>query len=272
MSEPSRNPQAEQMADESMVRNLRAQIECIWPQERTIFERHALPAQARVLDVGCGTGELVAQLGALYADARIDGIDIDEAHLARARERCAALGERAHFARGDAFALAAADGSYDLTICRHVVQAVPEVPRLLAELIRVTRPGGRLHVLAEDYGLMQFAPTRHDSDAFWREGAWEYARRIGCDLRIGRKMPALFAAADLRDIRCDYVIVDTLRVPRATFADIWRAWRDGYTDVVAANSSLSVADVRAHFEDMIAAIESGYACWHVPVITGTREP
>ena len=270
MSEPTRNPQAEQMADESMVRNLRAQIECIWPQERPIFERHALPAQARVLDVGCGTGELDAFLGELHPDARIDGIDIDEAHLARARVRCAALGERAHFALGDAFALAAADASYDLTICRHVVQAVPEVPKLLAELVRVTRPGGRLHVLAEDYGLMQFAPTRLDSDDFWRSGAWEYARRIGCDLRIGRKMPALFAAAGLQDIRCDYVVVDTLRVPRATFADIWRAWRDGYTEVLAQHSALSIDAIRAHFEDMIAAIETGYACWHVPVITGTK--
>ena len=83
-------------------------------------------------------------------------------------------------------------------------------------------------------------------------------------------MPALMAAAGLRDIRCDYVIVDTLRVPRATFADIWRAWRDGYTEVLAAHFSLSEDQVRAHFEDMIAAIETGYACWHVPVVSATK--
>ncbi len=35
-----RNPQAEQMADESMLRNLAAQAEAIWPQERHLFERY----------------------------------------------------------------------------------------------------------------------------------------------------------------------------------------------------------------------------------------
>ncbi len=271
-TESNRNPQAAQMADESMVRNLRAQIECIWPQEREIFARYALPAGARVIDVGCGTGELVARLGELATGAHIDGVDIDEAHLARARARCAALGARATFRRGDAFALDAEGGAYDLTVCRHVVQAVPEVPRLVAELTRVTRPGGRLHFIAEDYGLMSFAPTRLDSDDFWRRGPMTYGQAVGCDLRIGRKLPGLLAASGLVDVRCDYVIVDTLRVPRATFADIWRAWRDGYTEVLAAHSDLSVDEVRAHFDDMIACIENplGYAVWHVPVVSARK--
>jgi len=152
------------------------------------------------------------------------------------------------------------------------VQAVPEVPRLVAELVRVTRPGGRVHVLAEDYGLMHFAPTRLDCDEFWRRGAMAYCNAIGCDLRIGRKMPSILDAAGLVDLRCDYVIVDTLRVPRATFAAIWRAWRDGYTDVIAAHTPLSAAEVRAYFEEMIACIENphGYAVWHVPVVSGRK--
>ena len=49
--------QAKEMADESMVRNLAAQAEAIWPQEEPIFDRHPLGDSA-VLDVGCGTGEI----------------------------------------------------------------------------------------------------------------------------------------------------------------------------------------------------------------------
>ena len=42
------NPQAKQMADESMVSgNLRAQADAIWPQERTLFDRYPLPATTR---------------------------------------------------------------------------------------------------------------------------------------------------------------------------------------------------------------------------------
>jgi len=48
-----RNPQAKQMADESMVRNLRAQAEALWPQEQAVFAGHGMPST--ILDIGCGT-------------------------------------------------------------------------------------------------------------------------------------------------------------------------------------------------------------------------
>jgi ubiquinone/menaquinone biosynthesis C-methylase UbiE len=56
------SPQAREMADESMVRNLAAQAEAIWPQEEPIFARHPPREGAQVLGVGCGTGEIVARL------------------------------------------------------------------------------------------------------------------------------------------------------------------------------------------------------------------
>src|SRR5579871_3656761 len=51
------NPQAKQMADESMVQNLDAQARAIWPQETPLFRRYTLPAEPQILDAGCGTGE-----------------------------------------------------------------------------------------------------------------------------------------------------------------------------------------------------------------------
>jgi hypothetical protein len=49
------NPQGAQMADESMIRTLAAQIEAIWPQEKNLLDFYRLPRNARVLDVGAGT-------------------------------------------------------------------------------------------------------------------------------------------------------------------------------------------------------------------------
>ena len=43
------NPQAEQMADESMLRTLRAQAAAIWPQERELIKRYGLAAECRIL-------------------------------------------------------------------------------------------------------------------------------------------------------------------------------------------------------------------------------
>ena len=64
-----------------------------------------------------------------------------------------------------------------------------------------------------------------------------------------------------------------LRVPRATFAAIWAAWRDGYADAIAANTPIARDVFLAHFEDMIATIQdpSGYGVWHVPIVAG-RDP
>lgn len=70
------------------------------------------------------------------------------------------------------------------------------------------------------------------------------------------------------NITVDYVVVDPLRVPRDTFAAIWKAWRDGYADAVSSHTPVSREMFIAHFEDMIATLEdpAGYGVWHVPVI------
>ena len=50
-----------------------------------------------MLDVGCGTGEIIVRLAAKYPQATFTGIDLEEPHLARAAERCAIYGERVRF-------------------------------------------------------------------------------------------------------------------------------------------------------------------------------
>jgi len=266
------NPQAEQMAHESMLRCLTAQADAIWPQERPLVERYALPRAAAVVDVGCGSGEISERLLDLLSGSRLTGVDIHAPHLERARARCARFGDRARFVTGDAFALELPDAAFDLAVCRHLTQAIPAPARAVAELARVTKPGGVLHVLAEDYGMMHFAPTRRDCDEFFRIGPGEYARAGGTDLRSGRRMGAALRAAGCRDVRVDWVIVDTQRVARETFAAIWESWRDGYTNAIATASGLAPADVRDYWEDMIAAIRNpdGYAVWFVPVWSGRR--
>jgi hypothetical protein len=79
----------------------------------------------------------------------------------------------------------------------------------------------------------------------------------------------MLAELGLEEIRLDYVIVDTLRVPRETFAQIMEAWRDGYVESVAEVTRFTPADVRAYFDAMIANIRDprAYAVWMVPVVS-----
>jgi SAM-dependent methyltransferase len=268
-----RNPQARQMGDESMARNLAHQAQAIWPQEQRLFERYGLSGPLRILDLGCGTGEITRRLGQRYPQAMLLGIDILDANLDRARAMDDA-GGRIDYAQGDAFALRCGDAEFDLVACRHMSQAVPDFPQVLAEITRVLKPGGWLHLLSEDYGMLHFPATDpgFDPDRFWNANAIAFLRGIGCDGRIGRHSPALLQQAGYTDIAMDYVVVDTLRVPRDTFAGILGAWRDGYVDSLAAASGRDPAQVRADFERMIAAIRTppNYAVWQVPVIGGRK--
>jgi hypothetical protein len=111
-----------------------------------------------------------------------------------------------------------------------------------------------------------------DPDRFWNENAVAFLQSIGCDGRIGRHSPALLESAGYKDVAMDYVIVDTLRVPRATFAGILLAWRDGYSEPLAKVSGRTIAQVSADFDAVISAIETppNYSVWHVPVISGRK--
>ena len=225
-----RNPQARQMGDESMARNLALQAQAIWPQEQALFDRYGLSGNLRVLDLGCGTGEITRRLAQRYPQAEIVGVDILDGNLAIARRDSAALGDRVRYEVGDAFALTYPEVHFDLVVCRHMSQAVPDFPRVLDEIGRVLKRGGWLHLLSEDYGMLRMPRGARDPDRFW---------------------------------------VDTLRVPRETFAGILRAWRDGYVEPLAQASGRDPADLRADFDAMIADIETPprYAVWQVPVVS-----
>ncbi|HVY47206.1 MAG TPA: class I SAM-dependent methyltransferase [Minicystis sp.] len=264
------NPQAAQMADASMVRTLRAQTEAIWPQERALFDRYGLAGRLRVLDAGCGTGEMSARLAERYPEAEVLGVDVLDASLVLARARSAAFGPRVRFENRSVFGLELPDASFDLSVCRHVIHAIPHAERVIAELARVTRPGGRVHVLAEDYGMIHFPPRRFDPNDFWPVASRRFGESTGTDLFVGRRAFEYFRRAGLVDVTVDYVVVDTLRVPRETFAAIWEAWRDGYADVVAAALGVRRDEAVARFDDQIATLRDPerYAAWLVPVVAG----
>jgi ubiquinone/menaquinone biosynthesis C-methylase UbiE len=263
------NPQAEQMAHESMVRNLDAQARAIWPQEIQLFRRYSLPPDTRILDAGCGTGEAASRLAELFPEAQVLGVDIIDDHLELARRRYARLAPRLAFEHQNLFELSAPDHMFDLTVCRHVIHSIPHPEKVIGELIRVTRRGGYLHLISEDYGMLHFQSGTPDPRDFWHVAPAAFGSATQSDLFIGRNIFGILARMNLQEITIDYVIVDTLRVPRETFAAILGAWRDGYAESIGKLTPISQPSAIAYFDRMIANVRDplGYAVWMVPVVS-----
>src|SRR4051812_36671643 len=99
----------------------------------------------RVLEVGVGTGLCLPMYPAL---CDVTAIDVSEAMLQKAADRV-----REHeltnvkLHRMDAGNMSFADDSFDLVIAAYVVTAVPDYRKLMSEMVRVSRPGGRLVLL-----------------------------------------------------------------------------------------------------------------------------
>jgi SAM-dependent methyltransferase len=81
------NPGEAVMAGEALPRTLAAQANVLWPQERLLIERYRLPARPRILDAGCGTGEVSERWPKILSRASILGVDVLESLLTLARRR-----------------------------------------------------------------------------------------------------------------------------------------------------------------------------------------
>lgn len=121
----------------------------------------AVPAEASVLDVGCGTGVLTRTLAGLPGVGRVVGVDPAPSLLAKARQ----LGEHlpnVAFQEADGRALPFADGEFDVVVFDSTLSHVPDPEEALAEAFRVTRPGGALAVFDGDYATTTVALGDHD--------------------------------------------------------------------------------------------------------------
>lgn len=107
------------------------------------------PQAADVLEVGCGEGSNLEYLHAQLPGARLAGIDFSQAKIDFARDYL----PMAEFQCADAQQLPYADASFDLVFCRDLLHHVDfNRSGVLAEMLRVIRPGGTLAVL-ESQGL-----------------------------------------------------------------------------------------------------------------------
>lgn len=182
----------------------------------------ALPRGGAVLDAGCGTGALAEAISARDPTARITGVDISEPFLATARARVPS----ATFRSGDIARLPDADGAFDAALSLLVLQFVPDRAAAVAELARVTRPGGTVAAAMWDF-IGGFASLRAFADsvaAAEPDGEAFRTRYFGDPVGSPGRLGALFAAAGLEQVTERDLII---RQDFADFADWWAPWLTG---------------------------------------------
>lgn len=175
----------------------------------------------RALDVGCGTGLLLAAMAEVTGAARVAGVDPSEAFAAAARERVPGADVRA----GGAERLPFADGAFDVAAAQLVLNLVGDVDAAAAELRRVVRPGGVVVACLWRGDRMPVLAAAWDALA---EVAPDAVGRVPPDARVGpasaAALEAPFARAGLRDILSHEVEV---AADYASFEDLWAPYAAG---------------------------------------------
>ena len=173
--------------------------------ERTI-ERLGLQPGMRVLDVACGSGaSTLPAARRVGPTGKVIGVDLSDQMLAMGRDKA----RRAHldqieFRLGDMSSTGFADASFDAVVCVFGVSFAPDMERLVAELWRMVKPGGRLAVTT--WGPRLWAPL-YD---VWREAVRHERADLVSDFHPWYRITTPTAVADL--LRSAGVPREALRV------------------------------------------------------------
>jgi ubiquinone/menaquinone biosynthesis C-methylase UbiE len=203
------------------------------------------------------------------------GIDHSEAAVQYARNLQKEFGITiAEFQRGDATTLMLEDDSFDFVICRLSLQIFSQPEHILRELVRITRPGGRVYTLCEDYDLIMGYPESELIDQTYKRAA-HYGDELGMDLRNGKKLHYLLATAHLEDIRTSHIAVDTNNTERDAFARVIESWRHFSVYTIGDTLKLSAADqesLLAGYNAQLRAIQNpyGYSSWGLIACSGSK--
>jgi ubiquinone/menaquinone biosynthesis C-methylase UbiE len=220
--------------------------------KRRSYDLLALHEGDAALDVGCGTGgDVVALAGRVGPSGRAIGLDFSATMIAEAQRRAADAGVAAQFVQGDAHHLDFPDGSFDGCRAERLLQHAHDPRTVLAEMMRVAKPGGRVVIWESELEMLVFdAPDRAVSRAM---------QRYICDGfrngAIGHQLYRMFHEAGLTDVQptllgralTDFALVESAFDLRAS---AHRAAAEGIiTAAEAADwiASLEAANDAGHF-------------------------
>ncbi len=212
------------------------------------IDRLDVPSGQRWVDVGCGTGAVTQTILARRAPESILGVDPSETFLDVAR--LAIQDPRVAFEIADAASIPLGDDDVDAAVSGLVLNFVPDPVAMLAEMRRVTRPGGTVAIYVWDYGDgMQI--MRHFWDAAIEQDprVAETAESLRFEICKPEPLRAAFQDAGLTDIEVEPIDIPTVF---RDFDDYWQPFLMSTAPAPRHAMSLSEDD-RADLRERIRA-------------------
>ncbi|MGH6880400.1 class I SAM-dependent methyltransferase [Hypericibacter sp.] len=208
----------------------------------------SLEPDEKMLDVGCGTGSLTTALAERLEPRSVTGIDIAFPFVQFAAQQ---RSDRLRFLVGDACALPFAEASFDRTLSLLALNFVSKPALALAEIHRVTRPGGRVGVAVWDFagGLVYQRIFWDTAAALDPAGARGRAKQYSAPLLAKGALEEALLAAGFRDVHGSSM---TIRMDYADFADYWEpiaAATGPVGDYVRAATPVLLAEIEAKTRD-----------------------
>ena len=160
-----------------------------------------LRAGMDLLDVGCGPASITADLAERVAPGRVVALDAAAGALeaARATLRERGLSEQVEVTSGDVMALPFEDASFDVVHAHQVLQHLADPVGALAEMRRITRPGGIVAVRDAVYSAMTWFPEPAGMEQ-WRSVYMATARANGGEPDAGSRLLSWARAAGFADV------------------------------------------------------------------------
>ena len=234
----------------------------MWSDSRAALSALDLPGRRRVLDVGCGTGELTAVLDEeLGGDGMVVGVDADPALLSVAAERAPVVA-------GDAVRLPFADDAFDLVVCQALLINLPDPAAAVAEFARVS--SDLVAAIEPDNGAVTVTSTVPAEDRVSARARSAYLDGVETDPTLGAGSQSLFEDAGLSDVSCRRYDHDQVVEPPYSEDDLRAARRKasaaslaGQRETLLAGSFSEAeydalrADWRAMGRDVIGQIQDG---------------
>lgn len=170
-----------------------------------ILEYAQLRPGQRVLDLGCGTGTLALAAKRSCPEAEVTGLDPDEDALERARAKAQAAGVSLAFETGYADALPFEPNTFDRVLSSFMLHHLDESTqtRALAEVARVLKPAGSVHVL-------DFANANHGLHGLLQAMMHVTGRPA---IHVARDLPTVLTRVGFGDVR-------TVPQPRVFLQDV----------------------------------------------------